>query len=85
MKRLGKFSYKTIPFYILYLKCVFGVFMNKEESKRVQVSFSEKQWKLIEKLKGEMGVSDAEVVRNVVISWLSEKSFISTSIKKEKM
>ncbi len=57
----------------------------KEKMKRVQVSFSDSQWNLIEKLKGEMGISDAEVVRNVIIAWLSEKSFISSKIKKEKL
>jgi hypothetical protein len=50
--------------------------------KRVQVSFTEKQWELIEKFKGEFGDSDADIVRNIVISWLSEKSFISSTIKK---
>lgn len=51
-------------------------------TKRVQVSFTEKQWELLEKLKGELGESDADVVRSIIISWLSEKSFISSTIKK---
>ncbi len=51
-------------------------------TKRVQVSFTEKQWELLEKLKGELGESDADVVRSIVISWLAEKSFISSTIKK---
>lgn len=51
-------------------------------TKRVQVSFTEKQWELLEKLKGEFGESDADVVRSIVISWLAEKSFISSTIKK---
>lgn len=50
-------------------------------SKRVQVSFTEKQWELIEKFKGEFGEKDADVVRSIVISWLAEKSFISSTIK----
>ena len=52
-------------------------------SKRVQVSFSDTQWKIIKTLEGELGNTDAEVVRNIVLSWLSEKSFISTSAKKK--
>ncbi len=52
------------------------------DSKRIQVSFTSSQWKLIEQFKGEFGESDAEVVRNIVLSWLSEKSFISDTIKK---
>lgn len=51
-------------------------------TKRIQVSFTEKQWELLEKFKGELGESDADIVRNIVISWLSEKSFISSTIKK---
>ncbi len=53
--------------------------------KRVQVSFTAKQWELIKKLQGEMGITDADVVRNIVIAWLAEKSLISYVIKKEKM
>lgn len=51
-------------------------------TKRVQVSFTEKQWELIEKFKGELGESDADIVRSMVIAWLSEKSFISSTVKK---
>ena len=53
--------------------------MNKK--KRVQVTFTEAQWDLIEKLKPELGDGDSEIVRNIVLSWLSEKSFISDSAK----
>jgi len=55
---------------------------NNKHTKRVQVSFTEKQWKLIQNLQGELGNSDSDVVRSIVISWLTEKSFISTSVKK---
>ena len=58
---------------------------HKKNTKRVQVSFTLRQWKLIEKLQGEMGMTDAEIIRNIVIAWLSEKSFISSIVKKEKM
>jgi len=51
------------------------------ESKRVQVTFTSKQWLLLEKFRGELGESDADIIRNIVISWLSEKSFISSTIK----
>lgn len=50
-------------------------------SKKIQVSFSAKQVELLDRLKGELGDTDADVVRNVVIAWLAEKSFISTVIK----
>jgi hypothetical protein len=50
--------------------------------KRVQVTFTEEQWRLIEKFRGVMGSDDAEIVRNIVLAWLSEKSFVSVSVKK---
>ncbi len=53
------------------------------KSKRVQVSFTEKQWKMIEMLRGEMGDNDANIVRNIVIAWLAEKSFVTDSTKRK--
>jgi len=50
-------------------------------TKKIQVSFSDKQIELLNRLKGEFGESDADVVRSVVLSWLAEKSFISTVVK----
>lgn len=58
---------------------------HNRDTKRIQVTFTERQWRLIEKLQGEMGMSNAEIVRNITIAWLSEKSFISSVVKKEKM
>ncbi|MBF0804573.1 MULTISPECIES: CopG family transcriptional regulator [unclassified Neisseria] len=52
-------------------------------SKKVQVSFSDKQIILLEHFKGELGETDAEIVRSIVIAWLAEKSFISTMIKQK--
>ena len=54
----------------------------ENQMKRVQVSFNDKQMEIIDLLKGEMGNSEAEVIRNIVLSWLSEKSFISVVAKK---
>jgi hypothetical protein len=54
---------------------------HSEDTKRIQVSFTIKQWKIIEQLKGELGITDSEVVRNIVIGWLMEKSFLSTLLQ----
>lgn len=54
---------------------------NKYKAKRIQVIFSKQQYDLLQKLKGEMGLSDSEVVRNIVLAWLVEKSFISATLK----
>ena len=51
------------------------------KSKRVQVAFTESQWKLLETLRGEFGDGDADIVRNIVLAWLSEKSLISNAVK----
>ena len=55
----------------------------KDEIKRVQVTFTKSQWELIENFRGILGQTDAEIVRTIVLTWLSEKSIISTTIKKE--
>lgn len=44
-------------------------------SKKVQVTFSDGQWGVIKKLHGLIGDNDAEIVKNIVISYLSEKSY----------
>jgi len=49
--------------------------------KRVQVVFTPEQWSLIENFRGELGEGDAEIIRNMVLAWLSEKSIISTNAK----
>jgi len=52
-------------------------------SKRIQVTFTDEQWEILQKLKGKMGESDADLVRNIVLAWLSEKSIMSTIVKRE--
>lgn len=51
---------------------------------KIQVSFTEQQYELIRRLKGHMGASYADVVRNIVIAWTSEKSIMSDEIKKRR-
>jgi hypothetical protein len=53
--------------------------------RKVQVTFSDGQWKLIEKLRGTIGDTDSEVVRNIVISYLSEKSYIKEQVSNKDM
>jgi len=53
----------------------------KRKVKRVQVTFTEELWGLIEMFRGIMGSEDAEIVRNIVLAWLSEKSVISCKVK----
>lgn len=53
------------------------------KTKRVQVSFKDKQWEILQNFKGEFGDSDADIVRNIVMAWLSEKGFISDIVRKK--
>lgn len=48
--------------------------------KKVQVTFSNGLWNIVEKLRGKMGDTDSEIVRNIVISYLSEKSYIKEEV-----
>ena len=56
----------------------------KGKIKRVQVTFTEEQWRIIERFRGVMGSDDAEIVRNIVLAWLAEKSVVSSSVKEKK-
>jgi len=63
--------------------CVSYVFWetHMNDKKRVQVVFTPGQWELISRLRGEFGEGDADIVRNIVLAWLAEKSLISTTVK----
>jgi len=64
----------------LFVVCVLE--NTKGKIKRVQVTFTEKQWSLIEMFRGIMGNEDAEIIRNITLAWLAEKSVVSSKIKK---
>ena len=45
--------------------------------KRVLVSISDRAWEIIEKeLKGKIGERDSEIIRNIVLAYLSEKDYL---------
>ena len=46
---------------------IFGVNMSTEV-KRIQVNFAKEQYELLQKLKGELGNNDSEVVKNYNIN-----------------
>lgn len=54
----------------------------RSKTKRVQITFTEEQWRLVERFKGIMGTDDAEIVRNIVLTWLAEKSVITEAVRK---
>ena len=62
--------------------CLKGVYMDtNNKKKRVQVAFTKKQWDMVENFRGEFGEGDADIVRNIILAWLAEKSIISTVAK----
>jgi hypothetical protein len=54
-------------------------------TKKIQVTFSNGQWNLIQKLKGTIGETDSEIIRNIVISYLSEKSYVKEEVTKSSL
>jgi len=58
--------------------------MHMSNSKRVMITLTKRQLMLIERLRGEMGDNDATIIKNIVLAWLAEKSFISDSVKNRK-
>ena len=65
----------------MFMVCALKRHGERSRVKRVQVTFTGEQWSLIERFRGVMGNDDAEIVRNIVLAWLSEKSVV-TSIAK---
>jgi len=55
----------------------------EKKGKRVQVTFSKVQWEVIERFRGILGNDDAEIVRNIVLSWLAEKSLVADIVKQK--
>jgi len=50
--------------------------------KRIMVTLDDEQYKILQTLKG-FGSKDAEIVRAIVIAYLSEKSYLKTASKKD--
>jgi metal-responsive CopG/Arc/MetJ family transcriptional regulator len=48
--------------------------------KKVMVSLPEGIYNLIHELKGKLGESDSEVIRTMVISFLSEKGYLEKEV-----
>jgi len=63
--------------------CVLKHNRDRGRVKRVQVTFTEGQWNIIERFRGVMGNDDAEIVRNIVLAWLAEKSIVASTMKEK--
>lgn len=51
-------------------------------SNQVNVKLTDEQKKMVEGLVGVMGGTEADVVRSILLAWLSEKSILTDFIKK---
>jgi len=53
--------------------------------KRILVSLPEGAWAIIEReLKGKIGERDSEIVRNIVLAYLSEKGYLGKGAPEKK-
>lgn len=53
--------------------------------RRILVSIPDGSWKIIErKLKGKIGEKDSEIVRNIVLAYLSEKGYFKEDFNEPK-
>jgi len=51
-------------------------------SNQVNVKLTDDQKQIVEDLVGIMGGTEAEVLRNIFLAWLSDKSLLTEAIKK---
>ena len=55
----------------------------KGQTKRIQVVLTPEQYEILLQFRGNMGFTDSEILRNIFLSWLAEKSIISTLAKRK--
>ena len=53
-----------------------------KNSNQINVKFTDEQTEIVKKLVGVMGGTEAEVVRNIFLAWLSDKGVLTEVIKK---
>ena len=54
-------------------------------SNPIGIKLTDEQKKILENLVGVMGGTEAEVIRNIFLAWLSEKGILAEAIKEEYM
>ena len=66
---------------LLCRECHSGVHSRRKigEGKRVVVNFTDEQWMILEKFRGVFGHRDSEIVRHIIIAYLSEKNFLRSN------
>ena len=51
--------------------------------KRVMVNLTDDQYKLVSKFRGVFGNSDSEIIKYIILSYLSEKTYLKEEIEKD--
>jgi predicted DNA-binding protein len=51
--------------------------------KRIMVTLTDEQYEILKELKG-FGSKDAEIIRNIIIAYLSEKSYLKLRLQSQK-
>ncbi len=46
---------------------------NSKETNKIPVTFNDRQWEFIDKYRGILGETRAEVIRNIVLNWIISK------------
>lgn len=59
--------------------------MEEDRVKRILLSIPEGAWKIIEEgLKGKIGENDSEIIRNIVLAYLSEKGYMKAKTARKR-
>ena len=53
--------------------------------KRIMVNFTDEQWTVLERFRGLFGNTDSEIVKYVLMSYLSEKTYIKRRIEEQRI
>ncbi len=50
-------------------------------TKRIMITLTDAQYEMLKRFKGIMGNKDAEIVKNIVLAYWSEKSYIKDNLE----
>ena len=57
---------------------------NLKETNKIPVTFNDSQWEHIDKYRGILGDTRAEVIRNIVLNWIISKEEMRLNENKQK-
>ena len=66
---------------LLCRDCHYKVHGKKKKRGKCTVDFTDEQWRIIDGLRGVFGNKDSEIVKYIVMSYLSEKGFVKREME----